>query len=88
MSYSYDTTGSANAASALFAFSTAYIIFYFAIIFLIILGMWKVYEKGNKPGWACLIPIYNLVVLLEMIDLPTIYILYSLIPLSLLHTCQ
>ena len=42
--------------------------------------MWKVYEKGNKPGWACLIPIYNLVVLLEMIDLPTIYILYSLIP--------
>ncbi len=27
---------------------------------LTIAGMWKVFDKAGQPGWACLIPIYNL----------------------------
>jgi uncharacterized protein DUF5684 len=29
-------------------------------------GTWRVYEKAGKPGWACLVPVYNFIVLLEI----------------------
>ena len=34
-----------------------------AIAALTIVGMWKMFTKAGKPGWASLIPIYNIVVL-------------------------
>jgi ABC-type sulfate transport system permease subunit len=44
----------------------------FLIIFVVVplIGLWKIFEKAGKPGWAALIPIYNAVVLLEIIDRP------------------
>lgn len=51
------------------------------IVWLIsIIGMWKVYEKAGKPGWASIIPIYNVIVMLEIIGKPTIWLLFLLIP--------
>jgi hypothetical protein len=55
-------------------------IFYLAIIVLMIAGMWKIFEKAGKPGWAAIIPIYNLIILLEIVGKPTIWILWLLIP--------
>lgn len=40
----------------------------FGIVTLI--GMWKVFTKAGEPGWAVLIPIYNLIVLLRIVGLP------------------
>jgi hypothetical protein len=54
---------------------------YLAIIILIIAGMWKVFVKAGKPGWASIIPIYNLVVLLEIVGKPIWWIILMLIPL-------
>lgn len=39
--------------------------FFFLIAFLggigvVLIGLWKVFVKGGQPGWACIIPIYNL----------------------------
>jgi ABC-type sulfate transport system permease subunit len=45
-----------------------------------VVGMWKVYEKAGKPGWASIIPIYNVIVMLEIIGKPTIWLLFLLIP--------
>ncbi|WP_430404872.1 hypothetical protein [Fluviicola sp.] len=28
-----------------------FFIIYFGVIALMIISMWKVYEKANKPGW-------------------------------------
>jgi hypothetical protein len=53
---------------------------YFGIIILYIVGMWKIFEKAGKPGWAAIIPIYNLIILLEIIGKPTIWILWFIIP--------
>ena len=39
------------------------IIFYFAFVIFVIVGVWKVYEKAGQPGWACIIPIYNFYIL-------------------------
>lgn len=51
-----------------------------AITILVIVSLWKIFEKANKPGWACLIPIYNILVLLEIIGKPWWWLLLFLIP--------
>ncbi len=55
-------------------------IIYIAVVILILVAEWKVYEKANKPGWACLIPIYNIIVMLEIIGKPWWWIFLFLIP--------
>ncbi|MGM9476786.1 DUF5684 domain-containing protein [Pedobacter sp. GSP4] len=55
-------------------------IIYLAIIVIFIAGMWKVFEKAGKPGWAAIIPIYNLIILLEIVGKPMIWILWLIIP--------
>ncbi|QNM96151.1 DUF5684 domain-containing protein [Chitinimonas koreensis] len=52
-----------------------------AIIVAVIAGLWKVFEKAGKPGWAALIPIYNLIVLLQIAGKPIWWIVLCLIPL-------
>ena len=54
---------------------------YFAFIGAIIYGGWKTFEKAGKPGWAMLIPIYNLVVLHEIVGREAIKLLLWFIPL-------
>ena len=36
------------------------------IILAVCIGMWKMFEKADEYGWACLIPFYNLWVLNRM----------------------
>jgi hypothetical protein len=54
---------------------------YLAVLLLVVIGMWKVFVKAGKPGWAAIIPIYNLVVLLEIVGKPIWWIILMLIPL-------
>jgi len=57
------------------------IIFYLALIVLMLVSMWKIYTKAGKPGWAILIPIYNIIVLLEIVGKPWWFLLLMLIPI-------
>ena len=43
--------------------------------------MWKMYRKANKPGWAAIVPVYNYVVLLEIVGRPIWWILLTFVPL-------
>jgi hypothetical protein len=36
-----------------------------------LIGMWGVFAKAGKPGWAAIVPIYNIIVLLEITEKPT-----------------
>ncbi len=41
--------------------------FVFALVGLVVLvGMWKTFSKAGQPGWAAIIPVYNLVVLFRI----------------------
>ena len=40
------------------------------VIVLVIAGMWKTFAKAGKPGWASIVPIYNVIVLLEIAGRP------------------
>lgn len=50
------------------------------IMIAVIIGFWKLFEKAGKPGWASLVPIYNLVVMLEIAGRPIWWIILFLIP--------
>ena len=51
-----------------------------AIVLVVIIGLWKVFTKAGKPGWAAIIPIYNLIVLLEISGKPLWWIILCIIP--------
>jgi len=48
---------------------------YYAFVIATFVAGWKVFEKAGKPGWASLIPIYNVIVLLEIVGKPLWWIL-------------
>lgn len=48
---------------------------------LSIVGLWRLFEKAGKPGWAALVPFYNLMVLLELLDHSAWWLLLLLLPL-------
>ncbi len=52
-----------------------------AIIIFIIAAMWKVFTKAGKPGWAILIPFYNLYILLKVAGKPGWWLILLLIPI-------
>lgn len=49
---------------------------------LLTAGAWYMFEKANKPGWAILVPIYNLIVMCEIAKKPTWWVAMFLIPIA------
>jgi hypothetical protein len=62
-------------------FALVFGLLYFVFIGAILYGNWKMYEKAGKPGWASIVPIYNIVVLHEIVGRDLIKILLLFIPL-------
>lgn len=58
----------------------AFFMIWLAVIVLSIAGMWRTFEKAGKPGWAALIPIYNIYIMIEIVGKPTIWLLWCLLP--------
>ena len=57
------------------------LIFQLAILAFFVWVFWRIFEKAGRPGWASLIPIYNVVVLLQIVGRPVWWIVLLLIPL-------
>ncbi len=53
---------------------------YLIIGILMIIAIWKIFTKAGKPGWAAIIPIYNIIILLEIVDKPLWWFILWLIP--------
>ncbi len=47
---------------------------------VILVAWWKIFTKAGKPGWAAIIPIYNVIVLLQVVGRPIWWIFLFLIP--------
>ncbi len=50
------------------------------IALFLIVAMWKVFTKAGQPGWASIIPIYNLYIWCKIVGRPWWWILLMLIP--------
>jgi len=51
-----------------------------ALLVLMIAALWKIFVKAGEPGWAAIIPVYNLVVMLKIVGRPVWWIVLFLIP--------
>ena len=58
----------------------ALIVVYVLLAILLLVSMWKIYTKAGKPGWAFIVPIYNIIVLLEIVGKPWWWLFLLLIP--------
>lgn len=52
-----------------------------AVIAFFLATFWKIFEKAGRPGWAAIIPIYNVIVLLQIVGRPIWWIVLLIIPL-------
>lgn len=76
--YGYD---SAFGVGGLAIFGTGTLLIGAGISIIMLVALWKIFKKAGKKGWESIIPIYNLIVLLEISGLPTWYLVLYLIPL-------
>ena len=70
--YSYSTQGTAPS-----PFST---IIALLIGLVLIVAMWKVFTKAGQPGWASIIPIYNIYIWCKIVGRPGWWVILMLIP--------
>ena len=61
-------------------FGTMYSLFVLIVAIFFVACGWQIFTKAGKPGWAVLIPIYNIVVMLEIIGKPIWWLLLFFIP--------
>lgn len=69
------------AAAGIMAFFAAFFLVFVVIGIVALIGMWKVFTKAGQPGWAVLIPVYNIIVLLRVAGLPWYWVFTPLIVL-------
>ena len=50
------------------------------ILILMLVIVWKVYAKAGKPGWAPLVPIYNVIAWLQIVGRPVWWLFLFLVP--------
>ena len=57
------------------------LIFGLLITVFLIAALWKIFSKAGQPGWACIVPFYNIYVLLKIVGRPGWWLILMLIPL-------
>lgn len=55
-------------------------LFILAVLLLFWIGLWKVFAKAGKPGWAAIIPIYREIMFTEIVGRPTWWAFIYIIP--------
>jgi len=61
--------------------SAGQVVLYLVFIALLVAAYWKIFAKAGKPGWAAIVPIYNVVVFLQVVGRPVWWIILLLIPI-------
>lgn len=51
-----------------------------ALVVAAFAGIWKCFVKAGKPGWAAIVPIYNIIVMLEIVGKPLWWVILFFIP--------
>ena len=72
--------GDAATAAAAFAGFLCMMAFYALFLGIIVGGMWMTFAKAGRPGWAAIIPIYNIFVLTEIARKEILWFILTLVP--------
>ncbi|MCF8226076.1 MAG: DUF5684 domain-containing protein [Bacteroidales bacterium] len=52
------------------------------VFLLILISMWNIYTKAGKPGWAVIVPVYNILILLEIAGKPWWWLFLLILPVA------
>ena len=84
--YDYTYYGDYGSASSLFGdlalFGGAFWLISMGVSILMIIALWKIFTKAGQEGWKAIIPIYNVVILLKIVELPTWYLFLFIVPFA------
>lgn len=58
------------------------LLFQLAISLLMIVGAWKMFSKAGQPGWAILVPFYNVYVFLKVAGKPGWWMVMMFVPIA------
>ncbi|MBN1942160.1 MAG: signal peptidase I [Phycisphaerae bacterium] len=58
------------------------VILWAAVVILTIAGMWTTFKKAGRPGWAAIIPFYNMYVATEVAQLSVVWFVLLFIPVA------
>src|SRR5262249_20906762 len=61
-------------------FGGVFMVVWLVVVVAIVAGAWKVFAKAGKSGWAAIVPIYNIIVLLEIVGRPLWWIVLFFLP--------
>ena len=77
-----DGSTSANEGGGMIAalFGGAFFLVFLVVFVIVAAGMWKVFEKAGEPGWAALVPIYNMIVLVKIAGKEMWWVILMLVP--------
>ncbi|HEY4510653.1 MAG TPA: DUF5684 domain-containing protein [Candidatus Paceibacterota bacterium] len=62
-------------------FFVFFTVIWLAVGVLILISTWKIYMKAGQPGWAAIVPIYYIIVLLRIVKKPTWWTFLYFVPL-------
>ena len=54
---------------------------YLVFVVAVLAAFWRVFTKAGEPGWAILVPFYNIIVLLKIVGRPWWWLILAMIPL-------
>ena len=77
VSYNYDLGSSSGTGSLGGLF-----LMYGILSLVMIVSQWKIFTKAGKPGWASIVPVYNMIVMIQIADLSLVYLLLLFIPIA------
>ncbi len=63
----------------LLLFFVFFLIIFLALIVFLIISYWKLFEKAGYEGWKAIIPVYNIIVLLDIIGYKWYYVFVFLL---------
>ena len=71
--YGYGVESAGGLLGGFAAAGAVFLIVPLIISVVMIISMWKVFTKCGKPGWASIVPIYNIYVMCEIVEKPIWY---------------
>ena len=58
-----------------------FLVLYLSLVILVIAGFWKVFSKAGEPGWAAIIPLFNMYIILKIAGRPWWWLILYFIPI-------
>lgn len=60
--------------------ATPFTVIAIVLAVFLVLAQWQLFEKAGQPGWACIVPFYNLYIMTKIVGKPGWWVVLMCIP--------